>query len=666
MRGSNSPAAGAAATVLLAAISLAASSATTTMAQERPAPPVLDKARLETWMDAQVLPALRLSGVPGAVVVIVRHDAVIFSKGYGLADARRAVPLRADATLLDIASIGKSMTALIASQLIDEGVLKLDEDVNHYLKSARVTGPKVTLRMLFGHRGGFDADLTGLFVPLDGDTSMALGELGRRLRPIGAPGWVTGYDNQGYGLIGLVLRDITGKPLAELYRKRLFNPAGMSTAVQGRPADGDARLAGCHVVRGPGAVTPCPYWLYREGLRGAGGVAASGEDMARYMRLLLNDGTVDGRQVLSARAFRALTDFDSYRFHAGLPGLARSLTQLEEFRGLEYAHGGSMPGFSSIMKIYRDADLGVFVCVLGGEPGAYDYNLTGTIGALRDLDVAPASKPGMLVLRTLADRFADEFIPAVWPRSSAGTEATASTAPSTTPEDIEPFVGHYLATENKTRSFAPRVASWLGGIDVIRVDGEQIGVAGLGAYRRVGPYLYEDAKGRRLAFANLPVGRFAAVGLSPSVFRRTNALESPVWTLPVMLVATLVVLSALAQLRRRAPIRLRRLAAFAVVGYLLVLAGLLLEWQYGVRLTVIDGAIILPALWRLGLHVGAILLLWSAVTFMVPSLGSVLADGPMGRASHVHGVLIAVSGISVVAVLILWRVIAAFPPYFSW
>jgi CubicO group peptidase (beta-lactamase class C family) len=651
-----------AAAVALNAASAAAATGATEMVQARPAPPVLDSARVETWVDARVLPALRLSGVPGAVVVIVRHDGVILSKGYGLADARRAIPLRADATLFDIASIGKSMTALIASQLIDEGVLKLDEDVNHYLKSAQVTGPRVTLRMLLGHRGGFDADLTGLFEPLDGDTSMAPDELGRRLRPIGTPGWVTGYDNQGYGLIGLVLRDITGKPLAELYRERLFGPAGMSTAVQGRPADGDARLAGCHVVRGPGAVTPCPYWLYREGLRGAGGVAASVEDMGRYMRLLLNDGTLDGRQVLSPRAFTALTDFDTYRFRPGLPGLARSFTQLEEFRGLEYAHGGSMPGFSSIMKIYRDADVGVFVCVLGGEPGAYDYNLSGSIRALRDLDVAAAARPAMLVLRTLAERFADEFIPAVWPRSSAGTQATASTAP----EDIEPFLGHYLATENKTRSFALRVGSWLGGIDVIRVDGEHIGIAGLGAYRRVGPYLYEDAKGRRLAFADLPVGRFAAIGLSPGVFRKSNALESPVWTLPLMLAATLVVLSALAQLRRRAPVRLRRLAAFAVVGYLLVLAGLLLEWQYGVRLTVVDGAFILPALWRVGLHVGAIMLLLSAVRFMAPSRGVGLAEAPMGRASRVHGLLIAVSGISVVAVLVLWRVIAAFPPYFSW
>jgi CubicO group peptidase (beta-lactamase class C family) len=637
--------------VALAATSSAAVAAVAAAA------PVLDPARVEAWTDGQVAPALRLSGVPGAVVVVVRHDRVILSKGYGIADRTRAMPLRADATLLDIASIGKSMTALITSQLIDEGMLDLDEDVNHYLKSAQVTGPKVTLRMLLGHRGGFDADLTGLFVPIDGDTTMQPGELGRRLRPIGAPGWVTGYDNQGYGLIGLVLRDVTGKSFPELYRERLFEPTGMSTAVQGRPPDGDARLARCYVVQGAGAVRQCTYWLYRDGLRGAGGVAASGEDMGRYMRLLLNDGTLDGRQVLSPAAFRALTDFDAYRFRAGLPGMARSFTQLEEFRGLEYAHGGSIPGFSSIMTIYRDADVGIFVCFLGGEPGAFDYNLTGTIRALRDLSVEPASKAAMLPLQLLTQHFADEFIPATWPRSSEGTPAAPGAAAgvatgvaTNAADDIEPFFGHYLATESRTRSFALRVGSWFGAVDVVRMaDG--IRVAGLGPFHRIGSYLYEDAKGRRMAFAELPVGRFVAIGLSPGVFRKTTALESPLWTLPLLLAATLGLVSGLARLRARTPPRLRRLAVVALIGYLLVLMGLLLEWQFGTRLSVVEGAIVLPTLWRLGLYLGAVMLLLSAVRFVLPR-DRTLSIGAFG-----HGVLIAASALSVIAVLILWRVV---------
>ena len=639
-----------------AVVAIAVSCTCRALPQQLPSPPELDPAQVERWVDTQVQPAMHVSGVPGVVVVVVRHDRMILSKGYGLADVERAAPMRADTTLLDTASIGKSMTAVIASQLIDEGVLALDEDVNHYLKSFHVTGPKVTLRMLLGHRGGFDADLTGLFVPIDGDTRMAPPELDRRLRPVAAPGWVTAYDNQGYGLIGLVLRDIAGKPLAQLFRERLFEPIGMTTAVQGRPVDGDARLARCYVVRGAGNVRRCPYWLYRDGLRGAGGVAASGADMARYMRMLLNGGSLDGREVLTPRAFAALTDFDAYRFRPGMPGLARSFTQLEEFRGLTYAHGGSMPGFSSIMKIYRDADVGVFVSFLGGEPGAFDYTLTGVIKSMNDLRMTPQSLPGMLALQRLSEQFADEFIPAIWPRTSAGP----SPAQTRLPDDIAGFLGHYLPTEHETRSFAPRVGSWLGGVDVTRIGSDGIEVAGHGPYHHVGSYLYEDGKGHRIAFAQLPVGRFMAVGLSPGVFRKVNRLESPAWTLPVILGATLVILSALFRLGAGTPVRLRRVAASGLGGYALVVIGLLLEWQYGVRLAVVDGAILLPAIWRLGLHIGAILLVSSAVQFARSS------DGIIRRAALGHGMLIAAANMSVVLVLILWRVIASFPPYVSW
>jgi CubicO group peptidase (beta-lactamase class C family) len=625
-------------------------------AQGSPAPPPVDPTRLEAWLDAQIEPAMKDSGVPGVMVVVVRSDRVVLSKGYGLSDVAHRTPMRAGATLLDIASIGKSMTAVIASQLIDEGVLGLDEDVNRYLKTFHVTGPKITLRMLFGHRGAFDADLTGLFVPADGDTRTSAGELDRRLRPAGTPGLVTAYDNQGYGLIALILREVTGKDLSTLYRERLFEPAGMVTAVQGRPADGAARLARCYVVRGPDAVMACPYWLYRDALRGAGGVAATGDDMARYMRLLLNEGTLDGRQVLSARAYAALTDFDTYRFRAGMPGFARSFTQFEEFRGLTYAHGGSMPGFSSILKIYKDADVGVFICLLGGQPRAFDYSLAGLFASRNDLNVEPNAMRALSALEQLSDHFADEFIPAVWGRTSAGLVGTDAGPP----EEIGGFLGHYRLAEMQTRSFALRVASWFGGVDVLGLPNGAIGVAGQGPYHRIAPYLFEDAKGQRVAFAALQGQRLMAFGMSPATFRKTDAIASPTWTLPVLAVAALTLLSAAFRLAARTPTRLRRLARSALLGFGFVFVGLVLEWQYGVRLAVIDGSIIVPGAWRLGLHVGALLLAWSALRFALARTET------LRRRALAHGVLIGLANLSVVIVLILWRVIGSFPPYMSW
>ena len=231
----------------------------------------LDRQTVESYVDTQIPAALARSGVPGAVVVVVRRDETLLAKGYGVSDIDRHTAVDATRTLFDLASIGKTLTAIVTLQLIDEGRLDLDADVNRYLKSTRTRGPPVTLRMLLGHRGGFDADLTGLFVPLGGDIRVPATELARRLHPIVQPGRVTAYDNQGYGVIGLVIRDVSGQPLPELFAHRVFEPLAMTGAVWGQPRDGGVRLARCYVVHGPSAVDSCPYWLYREAIQGAGG-----------------------------------------------------------------------------------------------------------------------------------------------------------------------------------------------------------------------------------------------------------------------------------------------------------------------------------------------------------------------------------------------------------
>lgn len=639
---------GAALAVLAAAGVAIAAPAT---APARPAPPPLDPKAVEAWADATVIPAMQKSGVPGALVVVVRRNGVVLSKGYGYADVARKIPVRADTTQFDIASIGKSMTAVVTEQLLDEGKLNLDEDINHYLKSAKVTGPKVTLRMLLGHRAGFDGDLTGLFVPLGQDIHVPTAELNRRLRP-DHPGTRPGYDNQGYGVIGLILHDVTGKPLSQLYRERLYGPAGMKTAEWGQPSN-PSHLANCYVVHGPGKLRQCTYWLYRDAAGGAGGTAATADDMAAYMRMLLNGGVADGRQVLSPRAYADLTNFDNYRFHPGMPGAGRAFVQFEEMRGLEYAHSGHMPGFSSMMEIYPEADVAVFTSFMGGPVGSYDTNLTSILQAMDDSKVEPKAKPGMATMDRLNDLFAAKFIPAVWPRSE-GSQPPVSSAP----ERLDDFIGTYLSGE-RSRSFQMRIMAMLETMKIERAGPDAVKVMGL-TFKRIRPYLYEEKTGKRLAFAARPDGRYVAIGLSPGQFRKTNWLETPAWTVLLFPVTLLILLTGLIQLRPRASDRLRSVAGLSLLGAVAVIAGLLLEWQFAVPLAVVKGAVILPALWRLALNLGAGLLVWAAARFFLRR------SEPVGWVSYAHGTLIAVAGLALFVILALWKVLLAFPPYVSW
>ena len=621
----------------------------------------LDTSAVRAWADGLMIPALEKSGVPGAILVVVNRAGILLNKGYGVSDLAAKTPVDPNRTLFNTASIGKSMTGLIVAQLLEEGVLHLDVDVNRHLTSARIGGrDTVSLRMLLAHRGGFDDDITGLFVPFDADITMPRDELDRRLRPLVRPGYATAYDNQGFGVIGLILRDVTKRPLAELYRERLFGPAGMTGAAHGRPHDGEARLARCYTVRGPGDVEGCEYWLYRDGIMGAGGVAMSGHDMARYLRLLLNNGTVDGATVISPSAFANLIDFDHARFHPGMPGGGLAFVQFEEFRGLEYAHSGHIPGFSSMMKVYPDADLAIFVTFLGGTPPAFDLTVTNVFKSLRRVDVERPARPGFAVLNTVTDSFAVKFIPAGRPRSS---ESRMGKVPDPS-SGLDEFLGKYEIATNHSRSVVSRLGGWVGAITLERADSgiRLAGIPGLGQYREVGPLLYENATGDRLALARNGGGRFMAIGLSGGVFRKTNALASPGWTLLPFLASILVLLTALIQLRRRAAPALRHLAKWELLGFLLVLAGLLAEWQWGITQAVGKGAILGPLLWRLMLHVGVLLMAWQAVLF-VSRVGRV---GQVGRVGRFHGLIVVAAALMIVVSVTLWRVVGAFPPYWSW
>jgi len=620
---------------------------------------VLDSAAVRAWADAQIEPALATSGVPGALLLVVQRDGIVLNRAYGLADVTTGRPASATETLFQLASIGKTMTAAIAAQLIDEGALDPDVDVNRYLRTARVHGDTVTVRMLLTHRGGFDDDITGLLTPFDATIAVPRAELDRRLRPLVVPGVATAYDNQGFGVLGLVLRDLTGKSIPDLYRERLFEPAGMTNAVQGRPTDGMARLAHCYTVQGPGALQECEYWLYRDAMMGAGGVAATGSDMATYLRMMLNGGVVNGRTVLSRSAFADLTDFDHYRFHPGMPGGGYAWIQFEEFRGLEYAHSGSVPGFSSMLKVYSDADVAILFVFLGGQPGAFELTVTGIARALREVSIQPEAKPGFATLRELTDAFAERFIPAGQPRSSEqpGYRANPDGEP------VDPYLGTYVIATNHSRSFFSRFSGWGGLLRLERAEGDQLRLGGfpdLGVYHQVGSLLYENDRGDRLALASLATGRYLAIGLSGGVFKRTSWLESPGWSLPLFALGLLLALTAPLQLRRGAGPALRGLARLTLLGWVLTLGGLLAEWQWGITLGIVRGSLLWPALWRLALHLGALALVWAALRYLRHRLK---ATGWLGR---LHGAVIALSGLSIVVALLAWRVLFAFPPYLGW
>src|SRR6185295_19108991 len=107
---------------------------------------------------------LRLVGTPGLNLAIARRGQVIYEDGFGYADLERKIPMTA-ATVTHSGSMGKTYTATAVMQLVEQGVIGLDDPVNKYLKEFQIRNPlgdrEITFRDLLTHRSGLNGNTAG-------------------------------------------------------------------------------------------------------------------------------------------------------------------------------------------------------------------------------------------------------------------------------------------------------------------------------------------------------------------------------------------------------------------------------------------------------------------------------------------------------------------------
>lgn len=176
-------------------------------------------------IDATVLRVMRAGRVPGVAVAILDEGKVVFQKAYGMRDVERRLPLTVDSVLAG-ASFTKSVFAYMVMQLVAEGKMDLDRPVHTYLPRALpsyrdyrdLAGDlryrKITARMLLSHTSGLPN--------FRGESE------DRKLRIYFEPGARYAYSGEGIQLLQMVVEAVTGTPVAELMRARVFGPLGMT------------------------------------------------------------------------------------------------------------------------------------------------------------------------------------------------------------------------------------------------------------------------------------------------------------------------------------------------------------------------------------------------------------------------------------------------------
>ncbi|HEV2293153.1 MAG TPA: serine hydrolase domain-containing protein [Tepidisphaeraceae bacterium] len=253
-------------------------------------------------VDAQIAEAVEDKQIPGAVLLVGRGDETVYRKAYGNRSVEPTVEPMTEDTIFDLASLSKPIgTATSIMILADRGKIDVKAPVANYLPAFGSNGKeKVTIEQLLLHRGGLIADNPMSDYTDDPEESLQK-ILNLKLKY--EPGRDFIYTDMGYVVLGEVVRAVSGKPLNEFAAEEIFKPLGMKDTSYLPPASWVSRVAPTEKAKGKmlrGTVHD-PRAQKLGGFAGHAGIFSTADDVGRYCRMLLNNGELDGRRIMSAR-----------------------------------------------------------------------------------------------------------------------------------------------------------------------------------------------------------------------------------------------------------------------------------------------------------------------------------------------------------------------------
>lgn len=324
--------------------------------------PVLDVSLdgIEEFVDEQMTDAVEDGPVVGASAAVVRSDETVVANGYG-EKRPGGEPVDAD-TQFRVGSVSKPFVWTAAMGLIEEGRIDPHEDVRTYLDSVPVAetyDEPITMAHLATHTAGFEPRNQGLWIA-DAAAARPLAEVLESEQParVRPPGRQVSYSNYGTALAGQVVEDVVGRPLETYLEEEILDSIDASTATFEQPPPDDAS-AGYTALLGEPTEAPglaVESWP-------AGSLSTSANDLARFVRAHLGDGSADGggdgEQVLSSEGLDRMHE-RWFSHHPDLDGLA--FGWFEESHGDVRVlwHNGAIPqSFYSHVLFVPEADVGL-------------------------------------------------------------------------------------------------------------------------------------------------------------------------------------------------------------------------------------------------------------------------------------------------------------------
>jgi uncharacterized protein YbbC (DUF1343 family)/CubicO group peptidase (beta-lactamase class C family) len=267
---------------------------------QQPAPDLSD-------LDAAAQDSTAAGDVPGAMIMVGQGDRVLYRKAWGMRSLMPRVEPLTPNTVYDVASLTKVVATVPAVLLlVEQGKVELDAPLGRYFHEFGAPSfREITVRRVLTHSAGFP-DL-----PSPAAIPRGFPEAARLLAKAGlayAPGSTFHYSDTGFILLGELVRRVSGEPLDRLTRKRFYAPLGMKDTTFHPPKEWKARIAPTEIL-GSGLLRGTVHdgnARMLGGVAGHAGLFSTADDLARFCRMLLRGGELEGRRYLKESTVRAM------------------------------------------------------------------------------------------------------------------------------------------------------------------------------------------------------------------------------------------------------------------------------------------------------------------------------------------------------------------------
>ena len=478
---------------------------------------------LEAWLDGFMPYALEQTDVAGSVVVVVKDGQVLLQKGYGFSDLGKRTPVDPERTLFRPGSVSKLFTWTAVMQLVEQGRLDLDTDVNAYLdfKIPPYEGQPVTLRNIMTHTAGMEEVIRGL-IANDEKEILPLAATLKHWVPEReyAPGSTPAYSNYATAVAGYIVERTSGLAFDQYIEQNIFAPLGMQYSSFSQPLQSNLMAMTSKGYKSASDGKEQPYEYIN--LAPAGSLASPGTDMGKFMIAHLNNGAFGDKRILREETAREMHGTGQ----ASVGPLNRMMLGFYETTANGHraiAHGGDTQWFHSDLQLFLDDGIGIYVST----------NSAGKEGSAR------------LIRDGLVSGFVNRYLPDGQAKAAGVDAATAK-------QHAQMIAGSYNSSRRADSNFM-NLVYMLGQIKVTANEDGTISVPMLAGYsgapkkwREISPFVWQDTNsGDRLA-ADVVDGRVVRFSAEPiasiMVFQRAAWWQTPAVFL-TMLFGSLAVLA---------------------------------------------------------------------------------------------------------------------------